>query len=341
MDVDRIIVVGGSAGGIEAAKTLVAGLPPHLPAAMFLVIHLSPEFPSALPSILGRAGPLSARHPTDGEAIEPNCLYVAPPNCHLLVEAGRVRLSSGPRENRHRPAIDCLFRSAARAYGDRVMAVVLSGSQNDGTAGLMTVKRHGGVAIVQEPESATCRAMPQSAIEHVAVDHVVAPEAMAPLLVGLLSRTVRPQAGASDPMTEHSPIPTEDAAEQDRRQQPGLPSTQTCPECHGTLWEVHEGDLLEFRCRVCHAYTAEALAAHQAEQLEVALWTALRALEEHQALVRRLAERATRSGRPHGAASFTEQAVDAEHNASIVRGVLRSHGVPRALVSAEPRRRSG
>ena len=335
-----VIVIGGSAGGIEAVKALVGELPADLPAAVFLVIHISAELPSALPSIIDRAGALPARHAVDGETIEQGRIYVAPPNCHMLLEHGHVRLTAGPRENRHRPALDPLFRSAASVYGSRVLGVVLSGGRDDGTAGLLAIKREGGIAVVQDPGSAICLGMPQSAIEHVAVDHIVEPQAMARLLVDLAGQPAQKAHEARGTMAEKSTT-VEPVAGEDRERQPGEPSTQTCPECHGKLWEGVENHLLEFRCGVGHAYTAEALAAHQAEQLEVALGIALRALEEHQALARRLARRASRSGRLHVAASFTERAVDAEHNASVIRAILRFPGDHPPLAGAEPRRKSG
>jgi two-component system chemotaxis response regulator CheB len=285
-----------------------------------VVIHFPASANSVLPRILSRAGPLPAIHADDGMPFERGRIYVARPDCHLMLRDGRLAVRKGPKENNTRPAIDPLFRSAARSAGSRVIGVLLSGNLDDGTAGLLNIKQHGGIAVVQAPETAMYPAMALSAIDHVPVDYVVPLEQMPGLLVQLTSGSVGP--------TEELPMDAEDALNgdeevlADRQTQPGTPSTMTCPECHGTLWETREGPLVHFRCRVGHAYTAESLLAHQADQLEAALWTALRSLEEHAALCRRLAERAGARGHAHSASAFTEQAMDAEHHASTIRNVL-------------------
>jgi len=314
-----IVVVGASAGGTEALTELVRALPADFPAAIFVVVHFPASASSVLPRILSRAGSLLATHPEDGDTFATGRIYVARPDCHLLVRDGRLSVRRGPKENNSRPAIDPLFRSAARSAGKRVIGVVLSGNLDDGTAGLLSIKQHGGIAVIQAPETAQYSGMPRSAIDHVPVDYVVPIEQMAALLVRLTSD----QAGPKElvPM-ESDDSPSDEETLADRQTQPGAPSTMTCPECHGSLWETREGALVHFRCRVGHAYTAESLLAHQADQLEAALWTALRSLEEHAALSRRLASRATDRGHSHSASAFTEQAMDAEHHASTIRNVL-------------------
>jgi two-component system chemotaxis response regulator CheB len=329
--VRNIVVIGGSAGSIEAAIHLFGSLPADLDAAVFLVTHIPSDTISVLPSIIARAGPMPARHASHGQAILPGRVYVAPPDRHLVLEPGRMCLTSGPRENRHRPAIDPLFRSAARHYGPQAIGVVLSGNQNNGTAGLLRLKQSGGLAIVQDPASALFPAMPTSAMSHTPVDYVATPKEIGAMLAGVVSGEAGARTEASTSMTidpDPSDLLEGELALEDRAIRPGIPSTQACPECHGVLWESQEGDLLEFRCRVGHAYTAETLIAHQSEQLEVALWTALRALEEHQALARRLAARSFRQGQNHSAAAFTEQAVDAQHHASLIRTALRLPSEP-------------
>jgi two-component system, chemotaxis family, protein-glutamate methylesterase/glutaminase len=317
-----IFVVGGSAGSIEAVADVVSGFPADLPGSVFVVVHFPGSVTSTLPRILSRAGPMPARHAKDGEPIEPGRIYVAPPDCHLLITDAHVRLTRGPKENGHRPAIDPLFRSAAHSYGPRVVGVVLSGNLNDGTAGLLSIKQHGGVVVVQSLETALYQGMPRSAIDHVAVDHVLSPSEIPLLLSQLAIEPAEPLKVV--PMREDSSLEsqTEEIALADRQKQAGIPSTMTCPECHGTLWEVRDEELVRFRCRVGHAYSDEALLVHQSEQLEAALWTALRALEEHSALAKRLAARASSRGHSHSASSFTEQAMDAEHHASVIRTVL-------------------
>jgi two-component system, chemotaxis family, protein-glutamate methylesterase/glutaminase len=317
-----LVVIGASAGGTEAVSELVRGLPADFPASVFVVVHFPGGVNSMLPRILSRAGPLPAAHARDGEPIRPGRIYVAPPDLHLTIEADRVCLSRGPKQNRHRPAVDPLFRSVAREYGRRSIGVVLSGNLDDGTAGLLRIKQHGGLAIVQRPTTAHYPGMPQSALDHVPVDYAVPIEQMSDLLVRLVSE---PTASQEEPIMSSDLLPPgDDEGLADRQVQPGIPSTMACPECHGVLWETREGDLVHFRCRVGHAYTAETLLAHQTDQLEAALWTALRALEEHAALSRRLAIKAGDRGHSHSASAFTEQAMDAEHHASTIRNVLES-----------------
>ena len=328
-----IVVIGGSAGAIEPVSELVRNLPADFPAAIFLVIHFPGGVTSALPRILSRAGVLPAHHARNEEPIHPGHIYVAPPDCHLFVEDGIVRLTRGPKENGHRPAIDPLFRSAAHHYQSRVIGVLVSGNLNDGTAGLLTIKQRGGVTIVQSPESALHTGMPRSAIDHVQVDHIVPVEAMPDLLIRLTSQDAPTTEVRAMETHDERGLGLDEVALSDRKTQPGIPSTMSCPECHGTLWEHREGELIGFRCRVGHAFTEEALLSIQAEQLEAALWTALCALEEHSALSRRLALRAGKRGHSHSASAFTEQAMDAEHHASTIRSVL-STGIQSRIAAA-------
>jgi len=321
-----IVVIGGSAGGIEALGALVQRLPSDFPGSIFVVVHFPGSVTSSLPRILSRAGPLPARHARDGETIERGRIYVAPPDHHLTIHADQLRLSRGPKENGSRPAIDPLFRTAARSYGSRVVGVILSGNLNDGTAGLIRIKRMGGIALVQSLESTLYNGMPRSAMEHVQVDYALAPEDMAACITELARQPADVlEVSMSDKIESGGQQDEVEVA--DRHTQPGIPSTMSCPECHGVLWEVKDGELVNFRCRVGHAYSAEALLVHQSENLEAALWTALRALEEHSALSRRLAVRANNKGHAHSASAFTEQAMDAEHHASVIRNVLHT-GIP-------------
>ena len=178
-------MIGASAGGVDALKRLFQALPHDFSAAICVVLHLNPLSPSMLPEILQRLTPLPVKHPQSGEPLEPGVVYVAPPNRHLVVEDGTVQLTTAPRENRHRPAVDPLFRSAALFYGPKAVGVILSGSLDDGTAGLWEIKKRGGIAVVQDPLEALHPGMPRSAVANVDVDHVVPLSQMGALLASL------------------------------------------------------------------------------------------------------------------------------------------------------------
>src|SRR5215212_9137289 len=254
-----IVTIGASSGGVETLIKLVGKLPADLPAALFVVVHFPPAAPSVLPKILDRSGPLPAVGCEDGELIKPGRIYVARPDLHLLLEDGRVCMTRGPKENRYRPAVDTLFRTAALAYGPRVVGVVLSGALNDWTAGLQAVKQRGGVAVVQDSGDALFSGMPDSALEYVGADHCLPMEKIAPLLVRLSGEPAKEQGAypVPDDMELESRIAGLDPTAIDNDERPGELSQFTCPECSGPLYEIQSGDLVRFRCKVGHAFTAE------------------------------------------------------------------------------------
>jgi two-component system chemotaxis response regulator CheB len=319
-----IIVMGASSGGIESFMEVVTGLPKDLPAAVFIVLHVSPRTTSRFPEILSRAGPLAAAHAVDNEPIRPGRIYVAPPDSHLLLRPGAVRLVRGPRENNVRPAIDPTFRTAARAYGARVAGVVLSGALDDGTAGLAAIKERGGIAIVQDPQDALFPDMPRNALESVQVDYCLPTLEIAPLLARLAHEPVKEKTAPPVPeeMEKESEIEAMDMDTIEDEEKPGTPSVFGCPECGGILWELQDGELLRFRCRVGHAFGAEGLLSAQSEGVDTALWSAFRALEENAALARRLAKRARQSGRNNSARIFEQRAQAVERQAETIRQAL-------------------
>lgn len=338
-----IIVVGASAGGVEVLSQLVRGLPANLPAAIFVVLHISPNGPSVLPNILNRRSALNALHPKDGDPILHGRIYVAPPDRHLLVKRGHIQVAHGPKENRHRPAIDPLFRTAARAYGARVVGIVLSGALDDGTAGLMAIKNKGGVAIAQDPEEALYDSMPRSAIENVKVDCILPVSEMPPVLVRLANELVEEielqeeNNGSDRELDMESGMAELDIGAMQSGNRPGKPSGYSCPECGGVLWELHDDNLLRFRCRVGHAYSAESLLDNQNEVLEEALWSALRGLKERGVLAQRMAKRSREQGHNLTAQRFEAQAEEAEQHAEVIRQVLlnESRQSPRPLKGGE------
>ncbi len=294
-----IIVIGTSAGGVEALTALAATLPRALPASVFVVLHLAPTSRSYLPDILNRAGRLPAYHARDGEAIHPGRIYVAPPDRHLMLSFGKVVVVRGPKENRHRPAVDPLFRSAAVAYGPRVIGVVLTGALDDGTAGLGAIKRRGGLAVVQDPDDATFPDMPASALEYVQVDYRVPLAEMGALLARLAAQAAAKEGerAVSDEMEMEDKLSATDPSTLDITKRPGKLVAFTCPECKGPLWEIRDGELVHYRCRVGHSFSTDNMLAGQGEAVEDALWTALNILQESMQLSERLAHEA--KGRGH------------------------------------------
>lgn len=318
-----IIVIGASAGGVEAATQLVRSLPAEIPAAIFVVIHIAAHSNSVLPQIFQRRGHLPATHPKDGEKIQHGQVYVAPPDLHLIIKPGYINLAHGPKENRHRPAVDPLFRSAARAYQSRVIGVILSGALDDGTAGLLEIKKVGGIAIVQDPEEALYDGMPGSAIENVNVDYVLPIAEIGKKLVTLAHEPVETINNSVDSQlameTDMAELDSEAVQSLER---PGKESPYSCPECGGVLWEINNGNFLRFRCRTGHAFSPDSLFAEQSESLEQALWVALRALKEQSALSKKLADRAKAQNHPIVAERFAKRAEETDARADVIRQVL-------------------
>ena len=331
-----IIVLGASTGGVEALSQLVADLPRDLPAAVFVVLHVPRHGHSRMPEILSRSGPLRAEHPRDGEAITYGRIYVAPPDYHLMVLPGRVRVVRGPTENRHRPAVDTLFRSAAHSYGPRVTGVVLTGALDDGTAGLYAVKQHGGMAIVQDPADALIPSMPESAMEYVAVDYCLPLALIASHLVHLASEDISQREGAVMPVSNDGDavVSKRQLWPEDDIEKRGNPSGYTCPECNGPLWEIADGDLIRYRCRVGHGFSSESLLAGQSEQIEEALWEALNTLEASATMARQMAHQARDRNHTPVADRFENRAREATKRADVIRRVLVRNTEPASVEAA-------
>lgn len=318
MDAHNIIVIGASAGGVEALKQIVRGLPKDLPATVFVVLHLSPGARSLLPRILAKAGPLPATHPEDPEEIKQGHIYVAPPNFHLMILDGHVGAVLGPKESRTRPAADALFRTAAQIYGPRVVGVVLTGALNDGTAGLQAIKEGGGIAIVQDPNEAYNPGMPSSALKYVKVDYCLPLTSIPPLLVAL----------TKDPPKAEGETNATDANMDKRKaeMEAEKPTGFTCPECQASLWESQHGKLLEFRCRVGHTFLPESLLADQSEMVERALWSSLNVIEERAALIDRLAAQARKSDQACLASQLEAKRLEASRHSDQIRQMLLGDG---------------
>lgn len=302
----HLVVIGASAGGVETLKEVVGRLPAGLPAAVCVVLHLAPDSPSALAAILGRAGALPCRSARDRDELIEGQILVAPPDRHLVVEDGHARLNVGPRENGHRPAVDALFRSAATERGRDVVGVVLSGTRDDGTAGLAVIKAHGGLAIVQNPDEALYPGMPASAIANVAVDSVASTAYIAETITAMVNGAHQPPdppPADEPPGSEHSEV-------------------TICPECGGVLTEHSEAGTVQWTCRVGHRYSPESLVDAQASDVEAALWTAVRALEDRTVLLSRMSDQLEQRGHSRSSRRFRRRAHDAHQQADLVRRAL-------------------
>jgi two-component system, chemotaxis family, protein-glutamate methylesterase/glutaminase len=321
-----IVVIGASAGGVEALTSLVAHLPADLDASLFVVVHIPSSGPSLLPQILSRRGKLPAVHPSDGTRIERGKIYVAPPGRHLILERTRARLVIGPTEHGVRPAVDPLFRSAALTFRERVVGIILSGNLDDGTAGFEIIKGMGGVTIVQNPDDALYDGMIRSAMDAGCVDQVLSTSAMGSALAELVGTATRGEtemtAEGDDEERKELAIEKLDFGQLHSDDQPGVVSGFTCPNCSGALWELTDTDVLRFRCRVGHAFAVESLLAEQQDGVEDAFWIALRALEERGALLRRLIDRAQKGVNRRGIARYTEEEQIVARRAKTLRDVI-------------------
>jgi two-component system chemotaxis response regulator CheB len=320
-----LVVVGASAGGVEALRELMGGLPADFPAAVLVVLHMPTGGASALPAILERAGPLRAAAARDGQPLTRGEIRTARPNHHLLVVDGRVRLSHGPTENGHRPAIDALFRSAARDQGPRVIGVLLSGVLDDGTAGLSAIASRGGLTMLQDPSDALYPSMPASALRHLSPDHVLPASQMGAVLAERVGEQL-----AFEEVPAPSPLvvfESEIAVSGERRH--AIPEVVemaeatglSCPDCNGTLYDL-AGNTPRYRCRVGHAWTAEALLLGQSDMLERALWMALRTLDEKGSLAERMRVEAGRRGATLTAKRYADAVAEATEAAEVLRKFL-------------------
>lgn len=298
-----IIVIGASAGGVDALKILVRGLSPDLPAAVFIVLHIGAH-PSVLPEILRWGGNIRVTHAINNARVENGRIYVAPPDHHLILSPGHIHVTRGPKENNARPSINTLFRTAAVAYRSRVTGIVLTGALNDGTVGLWEIKRHGGITIVQDPADALYPSMPQSALDNVQIDYVLKVTEMSRLLSTLAN------GNNLEEVMESRPKNALDGADF---------SGLTCPECRGPLWEAPQQNPKQFECRVGHRYSFESLLEQHAVTTERTLWSAVLALQEEVILARDAAQRATHQETRE---AYEKEAETKEKQAAVIQDML-------------------
>lgn len=318
-----VLAIGTSAGGVQALRFLVGGFRDDLPASVLIVIHLSAQFQSSLDAILTKAGPLPARFANEGETVEHGRIYIAPPGRHMLLERNKLRLGIGPRENNSRPAIDPLFRSVGLCCGPRAVGVVLTGTLGDGSSGLHMLKQCGGITAVQDPEDAAFSDMPRAALSRSRVDHVVALVDMPALLDSLVSLEAGSPVDIPENVKYEVEIAKSGQSNMSTMDHIGQRSAITCPDCHGVMWKIDDGDAVRYRCHVGHAYTAELMNIAINENLHRALGSALRALEERIAVTRKLEEQSQERGSTATAASWARKARELDREAEIIRKSIR------------------
>jgi two-component system chemotaxis response regulator CheB len=285
-----IVALGASAGGVPVLLGLASALPKDFPASLLVVQHIGAH-PSALPELMRAAGPNPAVHPRNGDPLEHGRIYIAPPDQHMLVVGGHIRLSREAKENHARPAIDPLFRSIAINHGPRAIGVVLSGRLDDGTAGLQAIKACGGTVVVQDPADAEEPGMPSSAMDNVSVDHVVRRDTLASTLAGLVRELApaTPEVPRSLACEYHLTLGDRENPMEDL-DAIGTPSKIVCPDCNGVLWEITGSQPRRYRCHTGHAYTEGTLEYTQRVRMDEALWNALRAMQERECLLRSMAD---------------------------------------------------
>ena len=319
-----ILAIGASAGGVEALLRLARTFPPDLPASVLVTLHLSSQFRSSFDEVLTRAGPLTAGFAVDGERLRKGRIYIAPPDRHLLIDGERIALGVGPRENNSRPAIDPMLRSAALCCCNRTIGVVLTGTLGDGASGLWAVKQCGGSAVVQDPRAAAFPEMPQTALELAQPDHVVDLEHMPALLDSLVRQPAgEPTAAPSGMAFEVRVAKGEGGYAMKEMDQLGTRSVLSCPDCHGVMWEVNDGELARYRCHVGHTYTADLMSLALNENLRRALASAQRALEERVALAGKLHSQAESSGHRYLMSTWAARRSEYEREMAVIRDAIR------------------
>ncbi|SMP53378.1 chemotaxis protein CheB [Noviherbaspirillum suwonense] len=328
MTIERMIVAGASAGGVESLIAFTASLPDDFSAPIFVVMHLAPNYVSKLPEILARKCPLPVRHPQDNEKFQPGHVYVAPPDHHMLIEDDCVIVTRGPKENRNRPSVDALFRSAAYYYREKVIGIVLSGALDDGTSGLWNIKRMGGIAIAQELAECMVDSMPASAMQQVDIDHVVSAAAMGPLVDRLVRESVQATPTGSEKVHRVMGLEVSIAVEGDAFEKGimdvGKLSPFACPECHGVLVELNEGGRSRFRCHTGHAYSSSALIAEISGSVDDSYWKAMRGLEEAAMLLEKAGRELHDENQIAAAGVFRAQAKVARDQALKLRDTVLS-----------------
>jgi two-component system chemotaxis response regulator CheB len=322
----RIIVIGASTGGFEVLKKIIKGLPADFNASIFIVWHMSPDICGVLPQVLNRENKIPVAHAYNHEEIKPVRIYIAPPDHHMLLEKDRILITHGPKENRFRPAVDPLFRSAAYAYGNRVIGVILSGALDDGTVGLWTVKHYGGKAIVQDPAEAEVPSMPENAMREVEIDYCAGVAELPKILVSLSGQPLEDIDVMKDEQTKKEiEIAAEESALNKGIMEYGSLTPYTCPECQGVLSRLQNGNIVRYRCHTGHAYSTDTLLAAITEKIEDGLYGAIRSMDESIMLLNHIGDHYAEANQPRLAAVYFKKAREADERSQPIRKAALSH----------------
>lgn len=318
-----IIVVGASAGGLNSIIELAAQLTPEMDAAVFVVLHISHfNFGDLLTQRIQKLTPFKCKLAEHNEPIQKHHLYLAVPDQHLLLKEDRIVLGQGPPENRWRPAIDILFRSAAAAYDGHVIGIILSGMMQDGTAGMIAIKRSGGTCIVQDPSEAEYPGMPRSVLDNMDVDYTVSLAGMGAILSEKTKNGAPHEHEIPEDVIAEAAIAQKMATGMEPLEGLGEKSVFVCPDCGGGLWELDHGHFTRFRCYTGHAYTANELLLRQQEGLESTLWIALRMLEERKQLLKKMSEEERNKGWLRSAESKAQRGAELQIHINRLKELL-------------------
>ncbi|MDX1838366.1 chemotaxis protein CheB [Legionella taurinensis] len=320
---NAIVVIGTSAGGLNALKNLLSELPAEFPAPILIVKHISSTVENMLPSLLGRICKLPVIEARNNQPIQPGHIYIAPPKFHMVIDDGHIATQEGPKVNHSRPAIDPLFYSAALHYKEKTIGILLSGMLDDGSAGLLAIKKCGGITLVQDLKEAEYPDMPKNALKNVPIDYCLNVREMAALLIELVTKKIK---NNSAPSSDIQMLELEFAmnympAHRVNMDEIATPSVFTCPDCQGVLWKIKDDNFERYRCHVGHAFSRDGLVDAYEQSTETALWAALRALEEKEKLAHNVAEKA-REMKSENEKYFAQKAEEARRYVDTIRGLL-------------------
>ena len=320
--VSRVVVIGTSAGGLNALKKLVSQLPGDFPLPVLVVRHISPDATgNVLLEELLKLNTIKCQHAKSGSSLKPGNLYLAPSDHHLLIgENLKILVTKGAHENRSRPAIDPLFRSAAVAFGTGVIGILLTGYLDDGTSGMKAIKKCGGICIVQDPDEAEYPDMPRNALNNVKIDYCLPISEMGAMLYKKISRKLQKRKTVPEDILIEAKIAERVLSDLASVNKLGDKVPFNCPGCGGVLWKVGDDNDLRFRCHTGHAYTAAYLLADQTNKIEETMWTALRMFEENKNLLTEMA----RVKKGVGSKTALERAKMSQVHIDRIRAILRT-----------------